>query len=353
MNGPYEDAGHEESGHPERPDRITAALGGRRRPAPGRRPRSWPRVRAPPAPSSRGSTRAPTSTSWEPSATPVAATSTRTPTPPTTRGRSPSTPPARARASSSELRRHDEGVGFIATRPPGHHASARPGHGLLPAQQRRGRRGLARWSRASASSSSIGTCTTATAPRRSSGTSPTSCTSRRTSGRSSRAAVPPTRSAAWARWARRSTCPLPPGATGDVIRRALEEVAAPAIDEFDPTWVLVSAGFDSHRDDPMADLAAHERRLRAARPTRRGLRTASRAPRACSSRAATTSRAARPRSPRRSRAVLSHPYEPEAPQFRAGPGTEMVRERPGRTARGAAHRAGERQRKEDYPHEDA
>ncbi|MHB8429872.1 MAG: histone deacetylase family protein [Acidimicrobiales bacterium] len=49
--------------------------------------------------------------------------------------------------------------------------------------------------------------------------------------------------------------PLPPGATGDVVREALEEVAAPAVDRFGPTWVLVSAGFDAHRADPLADLA--------------------------------------------------------------------------------------------------
>ena len=49
--------------------------------------------------------------------------------------------------------------------------------------------------------------------------------------------------------------PLPAGATGDVLRQALEETAAPTIDEFKPTWVLVSAGFDAHRADPMADLA--------------------------------------------------------------------------------------------------
>jgi acetoin utilization deacetylase AcuC-like enzyme len=47
--------------------------------------------------------------------------------------------------------------------------------------------------------------------------------------------------------------PLPPGATGDVVRRAIDEVAAPVIDDFSPTWVLVSAGFDAHREDPMAD----------------------------------------------------------------------------------------------------
>ena len=49
--------------------------------------------------------------------------------------------------------------------------------------------------------------------------------------------------------------PLPAGATGDVVARAFEEVAGPVIDEFAPTWVLVSAGFDGHRDDPMADFA--------------------------------------------------------------------------------------------------
>jgi acetoin utilization deacetylase AcuC-like enzyme len=49
--------------------------------------------------------------------------------------------------------------------------------------------------------------------------------------------------------------PLPPGATGDVVRRAIGEVAAPVISTFDPTWVLVSAGFDAHRADPMAELS--------------------------------------------------------------------------------------------------
>jgi acetoin utilization deacetylase AcuC-like enzyme len=49
--------------------------------------------------------------------------------------------------------------------------------------------------------------------------------------------------------------PLPAGTTGDVVRRALEDVAAPVIDGFAPTWVLVSAGFDAHRADPLADLA--------------------------------------------------------------------------------------------------
>jgi acetoin utilization deacetylase AcuC-like enzyme len=49
--------------------------------------------------------------------------------------------------------------------------------------------------------------------------------------------------------------PLPPGATGDVAMAAMDDVVAPAVERFAPDWVLISAGFDAHRDDPLADLA--------------------------------------------------------------------------------------------------
>ncbi|MGO8864061.1 MAG: histone deacetylase [Acidimicrobiales bacterium] len=49
--------------------------------------------------------------------------------------------------------------------------------------------------------------------------------------------------------------PLPPGATGDVVRAAIDQVARPAIEEFAPGWVLVSCGFDAHRADPLGELA--------------------------------------------------------------------------------------------------
>jgi len=49
--------------------------------------------------------------------------------------------------------------------------------------------------------------------------------------------------------------PLPEGATGDVALRAFDDVIAPAIVDFAPDWLLVSAGFDAHRDDPLAGLA--------------------------------------------------------------------------------------------------
>jgi acetoin utilization deacetylase AcuC-like enzyme len=48
--------------------------------------------------------------------------------------------------------------------------------------------------------------------------------------------------------------PVPPGATGDVVRTALDEVARPVIEEFAPQWVLVSCGFDAHQADPLAQL---------------------------------------------------------------------------------------------------
>jgi acetoin utilization deacetylase AcuC-like enzyme len=48
--------------------------------------------------------------------------------------------------------------------------------------------------------------------------------------------------------------PVPAGATGDVYRAAVDEVVAPLVDEMGVTWLLVSAGFDSHRADPLTSL---------------------------------------------------------------------------------------------------
>jgi acetoin utilization deacetylase AcuC-like enzyme len=48
--------------------------------------------------------------------------------------------------------------------------------------------------------------------------------------------------------------PLPAGATGDVELTALDEVVAPVAESFAPTWLLLSAGFDAHRRDPLAGL---------------------------------------------------------------------------------------------------
>jgi acetoin utilization deacetylase AcuC-like enzyme len=48
--------------------------------------------------------------------------------------------------------------------------------------------------------------------------------------------------------------PLPPGATGEHYLRSFDEVVLPAIERFAPTWMLISAGFDGHRADPITTL---------------------------------------------------------------------------------------------------
>ena len=48
--------------------------------------------------------------------------------------------------------------------------------------------------------------------------------------------------------------PLPAGATGDAFRAGVDDVLAPFAAAFDPTWLLISAGFDAHRADPITDL---------------------------------------------------------------------------------------------------
>jgi len=46
--------------------------------------------------------------------------------------------------------------------------------------------------------------------------------------------------------------PLPAGTAGDVYRRAWDEVAIPVLTQYEPDWVLVSAGFDAHANDELA-----------------------------------------------------------------------------------------------------
>ena len=48
--------------------------------------------------------------------------------------------------------------------------------------------------------------------------------------------------------------PMPAGTTGDSYRAAIDEVIGPFAETFEPTWLLLSAGFDAHRRDPLTDL---------------------------------------------------------------------------------------------------
>ena len=48
--------------------------------------------------------------------------------------------------------------------------------------------------------------------------------------------------------------PFPAGTRGDVFRRSVDEVIAPVVERFAPDWLFISAGFDAHRNDPLAGL---------------------------------------------------------------------------------------------------
>lgn len=48
--------------------------------------------------------------------------------------------------------------------------------------------------------------------------------------------------------------PLVAGTTGDAYLASVQDAVGPIIDRFDPTWLLISAGFDAHRDDPITEM---------------------------------------------------------------------------------------------------
>lgn len=48
--------------------------------------------------------------------------------------------------------------------------------------------------------------------------------------------------------------PMPAGAGDSAYRAAMDRIVTPAVEAFDPGLVLVSAGFDAHREDPISRL---------------------------------------------------------------------------------------------------
>ncbi|MGF6228704.1 acetoin utilization deacetylase AcuC-like enzyme [Inquilinus ginsengisoli] len=52
--------------------------------------------------------------------------------------------------------------------------------------------------------------------------------------------------------------PLPPMSGGVEFRRVMERIVLPAVDSFKPELLLISAGFDAHARDPLANLELHE-----------------------------------------------------------------------------------------------
>src|SRR3546814_7726749 len=48
-----------------------------------------------------------------------------------------------------------------------------------------------------------------------------------------------------------SNVPVPAATSGDVYRRAVDEIVVPVAERTAVTWLLLSTGFDAHRDDPL------------------------------------------------------------------------------------------------------
>ena len=52
--------------------------------------------------------------------------------------------------------------------------------------------------------------------------------------------------------------PLPPGTDGATFRKEFERDILPALDSFAPNLILISAGFDAHKDDPLSHMGLEE-----------------------------------------------------------------------------------------------
>jgi acetoin utilization deacetylase AcuC-like enzyme len=48
--------------------------------------------------------------------------------------------------------------------------------------------------------------------------------------------------------------PLPAGTCGDAYLESIDRVVGGVIDSFEPTWLLISAGYDAHRLDPLTEM---------------------------------------------------------------------------------------------------
>lgn len=60
-------------------------------------------------------------------------------------------------------------------------------------------------------------------------------------------------------WQNVVNTPLPAGTDSTAYRRAVEDDWLPALHAFKPDLVLVSAGFDAHRNDPLAEICLEEK----------------------------------------------------------------------------------------------
>ena len=174
---------------------------------------------------------------------------------------------ARRPAAAAARRR----PGFCALRPPGHHAEPRARDGLLPVRQRRGR-GAARARRARArarAGARLGRPPRQRHERDLPRLADGAVRLASTSGRSIPAPGRRATSGSGAGAGYTINLPVPAGAGDAALRlaaRARRRAARARATR--PSSILISAGFDAHRDDPLAGCRADRGRLRGARRAR-------------------------------------------------------------------------------------
>ena len=167
----------------------------------------------------------PTWPSWRRSAPRVAGTSTPTPTPERIRGPRRGEPQGPGLAALDELERARRRGRLRAGPTAGPPRHRRPGHGLLPPQQRGRRRGVAHGPRRAGPHRRLGRAPRERHPGDLLGRPRRALRLDPPAPALSRERAVPTRSAGRPRPGCTLNLPLPPGATGDVVRAALDEEA--------------------------------------------------------------------------------------------------------------------------------